>query len=122
PGSWSLDVVEEFATPIAVYRFGDGEDLHARIDRIGARCQISTFQGSLSAFKAAHLGIGPQIQCPEGSQPAAIGLAVVFAEAGTGWQISPDGRHITALAAAAVTERLTHIRTDGDCALDGTVG
>ena len=121
PGSWSLDVIEEFATPIAVYRFSDKGDLHARIDRIGTRCQISTFQGGLNAFKADHLGAGPQIPCAEWSQPTAIGLAVVFAEANTGWQISPDGRHITALDATAVKERLTHIRHDGYCALDGNV-
>jgi hypothetical protein len=120
PGSWALDVIEEFATPVAVYRFSDEGDLHARIDRIGARCQISTFQGGLNAFKAGHLGAGPQILCPEGSQPTAIGLAVVFAETGTGWQISPDGRDLTALDATAVKERLTHVSEGGRyCAVDG---
>jgi hypothetical protein len=67
------------------------------------------------------VGVGPQIPCPEGQLPAAIGLAIVFAQAGTGWQISPDGRVITALDADAVKERLTHIRSDGYCALDGNV-
>jgi hypothetical protein len=119
--SWSLDVIEEFATPIAVYRISDQGDLHARIDRIGARCQISTFQGSLNAFKDDHVAVGPQIGCPEGSQPTAIGLSVVFADAGTGWQISADGKVITALDAAAVAEAVTHIRNDEYCALDGNV-
>lgn len=119
--NWSLDVIEEFATPIAVYRISDQGDLHARIDRIGARCQISTFEGSLNAFKPEHLAVGPQIGCPEGSWPTAIGLAVVFRDAGTGWQISPDGQVITALDAAAVAERLTHIRTDEYCALNGDI-
>jgi hypothetical protein len=121
PGSWSLDVIEELATPFAVYRFGDAADLHARIDHIGARCQISTFAGSLNAFKNNHLAVGPQIACPEGALPTAVGLAVVFGASGTGWQLSSDGRTITALDAAAVAERLTHVRTDEYCALDGTV-
>lgn len=121
PGSWSLDVIEEFATPIAVYRIRDQDDLHARIDRIGSRCQISTFAGSLNAFKPDPVGVGPQIACSEGGAPLAVGLAVVFSDAGTGWQISPDGRVITALDAAAVQERLTHVRRDTYCALDGSV-
>ena len=121
PGSWALDVVDEFATPVAVYRINDQGDVHARIDRIGARCQISTFAGSLQAFKPAHLADGPKVVCEEGSLPTAIGLSLVFADAGTGWQLSADGQTITALDAAAVRERLTHVRTDEYCALDGTV-
>jgi hypothetical protein len=121
PDSWALSVIEEFATPLAVYRISDQGDLHARIDRIGARCQISTFDGSLNAFKPDQLAVGPQIQCSEGSQPTAIGLDVVFADSSTGWRLSPDGLVITALDAAAVKESLTHIRTDEYCALDGTV-
>jgi hypothetical protein len=123
PGSWSLNVLEEFATPMAVYRINDQGDVHARIDRIGARCQISTFEGSLNAFKGDRLAVGPQIACPESqwSQPTAIGLTLVFAEASTGWQLSADGRVITALDAAAVKERLTHVSNGVYCALDGTV-
>src|SRR5450432_3701516 len=123
PGSWSLNVLEEFATPIAVYRINDQDDIHARIERIGARCQISTFAGSLNAFKGDHLAVGPQIACPEAqwSQPTAIGLTLVFAEASTGWQLSADGRVITALDAAAVAARLTHVSSGFYCALDGTV-
>lgn len=111
-GSWALDVVDEFATPIAVYRLSDQGDLHARIDRLGAGCQISTFAGSLNAFKHDHLGRGPQIPCGEASLPTAIGLAVVFKDASTGWQLSADGTVVTALDVAAVKERLTHIRND----------
>jgi hypothetical protein len=121
PGSWALDIIEEFATPMAVYRFGDKGDLHARIDRIGTRCQISTHQGGLDTFKPTHLGAGPQVLCAEWSQPTAIGLAVVFAQTNTGWQISPDGRDITALDAEAVKERLTHISSGGYCALDPNI-
>jgi hypothetical protein len=121
PGSWALDVIDEFATPIAVYRINDQGDAHARVDQIGARCQISTFDGSLNAFKTKRLAVGPQIACPEGSLPTAIGLSVVFAESGTGWQLSADGTVITTLDAAGVKERLTHIRTDSYCALDGNV-
>jgi hypothetical protein len=121
PDSWSLNVIEEFATPIAVYRLSDQGDLHARIDRIGARCQISTFAGSLNAFMPERLSVGPQIACSEASQPVAIGLTVVFADATTGWQLGADGLIITALDATAVKERLTHIRNDEYCALDGTV-
>jgi hypothetical protein len=121
PGAWSLDVIEEFATPIGVYRISDQDDVHARIDRIGARCQVSTFAGSRNAFSPDHLAVGPQIPCTEWSQPTAIGLAVVFANSNTGWHISPDGLVITALDAAAVKERLTHVRSDQYCALDGTV-
>jgi hypothetical protein len=122
PGSWNLDVVEEYATPLAVYRLADAGDLHARIDRIGARCQISTFDGSLNAFKPDHLTVGPTIACPEYAyaMPEAIGLSVVFPGSGTGWQIAPDGTSITALDAAAVMERLTHVVTQIYCALDGT--
>ena len=118
---WSLDTIEELATPLAVYRFGDADDLHARIDRIGARCQISTFAGSRNAFNPDRLAAGPPIACPEAGWPTAVGLAVVFDGSGTGWQLSPDGRTITALDAAAVKERLTHVRHDMYCALDGTV-
>jgi hypothetical protein len=117
-GSWALDVIDEFATPLAVYRIDDQNDVHARIDRIGARCQISTFQGSLNAFKAERLAVGPPIACPDSSLPAAIGLSVVFQESSTGWQIAPDGTSITALDAAAVAERLTHISSGTYCALD----
>ena len=59
-------------------------------------------------------------RAPRAGSPTAVGLAVVFADANTGWQLSPDGRVITALDAAAVKERLTHVRTDAYCALDGT--
>jgi hypothetical protein len=121
PDSWSLAVIEELATPFAVYRFNDQGDLHARIDRIGARCQISTFSGSLNAFGPDHVGVGPQIPCPESEYPVAVGLAIVFRTSATGWQISADGTQITALDAAAVAERLTHVRNDIYCALDGTV-
>ncbi|HXU83683.1 MAG TPA: hypothetical protein VN914_19955 [Polyangia bacterium] len=121
PGSWSLDVIEEFATPMAVYRFSDKGDLHARIDRIGNRCQISTFAGSLNAFKSDHVGLGPKIQCPEGTLPRAVALSVVFAETGTGWDLSADGREITALDAAAVKERLTHVSSGGYCAVDAKI-
>jgi hypothetical protein len=121
PDAWSLDVIEELAAPIAVYRFNDTGDLHARIDRLGARCQISTFSGSLNAFKGNNVGVGPQIACPDGGLPTAVGLAVVFSASSTGWQISADGTSITALDAAAVAERLTHVRTDEYCALDATV-
>ncbi len=122
-GSWSLDVIEEFATPVAVYRFSDRGDLHARIDRIGARCQISTFSGSLNAFKPERVGVGPQIACPDWTWqlPTAVGQSVVFGESETGWQLSADGTTITALDAAAVKERLTHVSQGQYCALDGAV-
>jgi hypothetical protein len=120
PGAWSLSVVEEYATPMAVYRINDNGDLHARIDRIGARCQISTFAGSVNAFKHDQLATGPQIACPEGGLPTAVGLDVVFAESSTGWRLSADGQTITALDANGVKEALTHVRTDEYCALDGT--
>jgi hypothetical protein len=121
PGSWSLDVVDEFATPVAVYRISDQGDLQVRIDRIGARCQISSFEGSLNAFKPDRLTVGPRIACPEGGIPTAIGLSVVFSQSSTGWQISPDGLTITALDAAAVSERLTHVSQGVYCALDPNV-
>jgi hypothetical protein len=121
PGSWALSIIDEFATPTAVYRLRDADDLHARIDSLGARCRISTFAGSLNAFKATRVSVGPQIPCPEGGQPQAIGHDVVFAESSTGWRVSPDGLSITALDAAGVIESLTHVRTDEYCALDGKV-
>jgi hypothetical protein len=121
PGSWALDVVEEYATPVAVYRLRDAGDLHARIDRIGARCQISTFNGSLNAFKPDRLTVGPQIACPESSIPEGIGLTVVFPGASTGWQIAADGTSIAALDDAGVKEALTHVVTTNYCALDPTV-
>ena len=121
PGSWALDVIDEFATPLAVYRINDQGDVHARIDRVGARCQISTFAGSLEAFKPAHVADGPRIACNEYGLPTAIGPAVVFPESGTGWQLSADGQTLTTLDSAAVKERLTHVRSDGYCALDGSV-
>jgi len=121
PGSWALTTIEEFATPIAVYRFGDRADLHARIDRIGSRCEISTFQGSLNAFKPTRLAKGPAIACPEAGYATAVGLSIVFGESGTGWQLSADGTSITALDAAAVAERLTHVKSDIYCALNANV-
>jgi len=121
PGSWALTTIEEFATPVAVYRFGDQHDLHARIDRIGSRCEISTFQGSLNAFKPTRLATGPTIACPEGGYATAVGLAIVFGESGTGWQLSADGTSITALDAAAVAERLTHVKTNIYCTLNPNV-
>jgi len=116
---WSLDVVEEFATPIASYRLRDVGDLHARIDRIGMRCQISTFTGGANAFRGPRVGAGPQIPCAETSQPMGIGASVVFPDSSTGWDIGADGRVITALTPDEVAERLTHVRNDVYCALDG---
>ena len=117
---WSHDVIEEFATPLAVYRLRDEGDVHARIDRIGARCQISTFRGSNHAFDPQRLAAGPQIPCTEQGSPIAVGAAVVFPQASTGWNLSADGLAITALTAAEVAEALTHVRNDVYCALDGT--
>jgi hypothetical protein len=115
---WTLDVLEEFATPIAVYRIADTGDVHARIDRIGARCQMSTVSGSLKAFVPTQLATGPAIVCPESGSPQAIGLAVVFSGSSTGWRVSQDGLTIAALSSAEVKEALTHVRNDQYCALD----
>jgi hypothetical protein len=117
---WSMNALEEFATPFAVYRLNDTGDVHARIDRIGARCQISTFSGSLKAFAPTHLATGPAIACPESGSPMAIGLAVVFSGSSTGWRISPDGLTITAMTADEVKEALTHVVYTTYCALDGS--
>jgi hypothetical protein len=117
---WSLEVLEEFATPMAVYRINDSGDIHARIDRIGARCTISTFSGSQKAFAPTHLATGAAIACPEYGAPMAIGLAVVFSGASTGWRLGQDGLTITTLTADEVKEALTHVRNDQYCALDGT--
>jgi hypothetical protein len=117
---WSLEVLEEFATPMAVYRINDSGDIHARIDRIGARCTISTFSGSQQAFAPTHLATGSAIACPEYGAPMAIGLAVVFSGASTGWRLGQDGLTITTLTADEVKEALTHVRNDQYCALDGT--
>jgi hypothetical protein len=120
PAGWSRDVIEEFATPLAVYRLRDEGDVHARIDRIGARCQISTFLGSDHAFDPKRLAAGPQIDCTESGSATAVGLAVVFPQAKTGWLLSVDGLTITALDADAVAEALTHVRNDVYCVLDPT--
>jgi len=120
PQGWSLAVVEEYATPIAVYRINDSGDVHARIDRLGARCKISTFSGSLKAFAPTALAAGPTIDCPESGSPMAIGLDVVFSSASTGWRLSQDGLSIATLSADEVTEALTHVRNDEYCALDGS--
>jgi len=117
---WSKDVLEEFAAPFAVYRIRDSGDVHARIDRIGARCQISTFSGSLKAFAPTQLATGPAIACPEFGSPTAVGLAVVFSASSTGWRLSQDGLSMTAMTAAEVAEALTHVINNQYCALDGT--
>jgi hypothetical protein len=117
---WSREVLEEISTPFAVYRINDSGDVHARIDRIGARCDISTFSGSTKAFAPTRLATGPSIACPESGSPMAIGLAVVFSSASTGWRLGRDGSSITALTADEVKETLTHVRNDQYCALDGT--
>jgi hypothetical protein len=120
PAGWSREVIEEFATPLAVYRLRDEGDVHARIDRIGARCQISTFSGSNHAFEPARLAVGAQIDCTESGSPTAVGLAVVFPQANTGWQLGADGTTIAVLDAAAVAEAVKKIRYDVYCALDAT--
>jgi hypothetical protein len=117
---WSLDVLEEYPAPIAVYRINDSGDVHARIDRLGARCKISTFSGSLKAFTATPLASGPTIDCPESGSPMAIELNVVFSSASTGWRLGQDGLSIASLSASEVTEALTHVRNDEYCALDGS--
>ena len=117
---WSREVLEEYATPIAVYRINDSGDIHARIDRIGARCEISTFAGSLQAFAPTHLATGPVIACPESGSPIAVALDVVFSGSSTGWHLSADGQTITSLDADQVKEALTHVVYDEYCALDGT--
>ncbi len=121
PGSWSLDVIDEFATPLAVYRLSDVGDVHARVDRLGTRCQISTFSGSLNAFSPTRLAVGPKIDCHEWLTPTALGLSLVFGDVGTGWDVSADGLTIRALTATEVAERMTHFRNDVYCALDGNV-
>jgi hypothetical protein len=120
PQGWTLDVVEEFATPIAVYRISDKGDLHARIDRLGTRCQISTFQGSAKAFNAQTLAAGPPIACTETGFPSGIGLTVVLADSSTGWRLSADGLSITTLTTAEVKEQLALVRNDTYCVLDAT--
>src|SRR5262249_44085127 len=90
-------------------------------DQIGARCQIATFRGSLNAFKPNPLAVGPRVACPERSLPRAVGLAVVYPQSRTGWQISVDGLTITALDAPSVDERLTHVSQGTYCALDPSV-
>ena len=117
---WSKDVLEEFAAPFAVYRINDTGDVHARIDRIGARCQISTFSGSLKAFAPTPLATSPAVACPEVGSPTAVGLAVVFGASSTGWRLSQDGTSITAMSADEVKEALTHVITTEYCALDST--
>ena len=117
---WSREVLEEYATPIAVYRINDTGDVHVRIDRIGARCEIASFSGSLKAFAPTPLAAGPVIACPESGSPIAVGLDVVFSGSSTGWHLTPDGLVITALTADEVKEALTRIRSDVYCALDGS--
>ncbi len=117
---WSMDVLEEYATPFAVYRIDDTGDIHARVDRIGSRCLISTFSGSLHAFAPTPLASGPTLACPESESPMAIGLDIVFSSSSTGWRLSQDGTSITAMTADEVKEALTHVRNDVYCALDGT--
>jgi hypothetical protein len=117
---WSRDVLEEYATPIAVYRINDTGDVHVRIDRIGARCEIASFAGSLKAFDPTPLATGPAIACPESGSPMGIGPDVVFTGSSTGWRFTPDGLTITALTVDEVKEALTHVRNDDYCALDGT--
>jgi hypothetical protein len=117
---WTMNILEELAVPFAVYRINDTGDVHARIDRIGTRCQISTFSGSLQAFAATRLASGPAIVCPENSSPVAIGLAIVFSGSSTGWRISADGLTITPLTADEVKDAFTHVRYDRYCALDGS--
>jgi hypothetical protein len=119
--AWSLDVLEEYATPFAVYRIDDTGDIHARIDRIGSRCLISTFSGSLNAFGPTPLATGPTLQCPESDSPMGIGLDVVFSGSSTGWHLTQDGTAITALTVDQVKEALTHVRSGMYCALDGSV-
>ena len=117
---WSLDVLEEYATPFAVYRVSDTGDIHARIDRIGSRCLVSTFSGSLNAFDPTPLASGSTIECPESDSPMAIGFDIVFSSSSTGWQISQDGTSITTMSADGVKEALTRVRNGVYCALDGT--
>jgi hypothetical protein len=120
PQGWGLDVIQEYATPLAVYRLSDQDDVHARIDRIGAHCQISTFRGSMHAFDAVPLAVGPNIECTESGSPITVGLNVVLSPSTTRWRISGDGLTITALTAAEVAEALELVRNDVYCAIDGT--
>jgi hypothetical protein len=117
---WKRDVLEEYATPIAVYRISDTGDVHVRIDRIGARCAIASFTGSLKAFDPTPLATGPAIACPESGSPMGIGPDVVFTGSSTGWRFTPDGLTITALTVDEVKEALTHVVNDVYCVLDPT--
>ncbi len=116
---WSVEVLEEYATPFAVYRIAEGGDVHARIDRIGARCEISTFSGSAQAFAPTRLAAGPTLKCPEYGSPVAVGLEVVFSGSSTGWRIAADGLTITALTPDEVKQALERVVDDIYCALDG---
>src|ERR1044071_6468614 len=103
---------------MATYRLSDQGDVHARVERLGTRCQISTFSGGAHAFTGPALGAGPHIACTETSWPMGIGESVVFADSLTGWDIAADGRIIRALTTDEAKERLTHVRDDVYCALD----
>jgi hypothetical protein len=115
--SWTVDVIQEYATPIAVYRIND-EDVHVRIDRLGTRCQISTFAAGARVFKKVQLAVGPKVDCREGVLPMGIRSSVVFADSKTGWKISPDGLTITAATPREVTSLLALIPQDTYCTLD----
>ena len=115
---WSLKVVNEFATPIAVYRIGDANNLVARVDRIGSTCTIVVKARTGDSKGAEEVANGEQIACSEYGLPLGIENAVVFAASETGWQVDKVTGETMTLTPDEVGKFMDKIARGIYCALD----
>jgi hypothetical protein len=112
-GDWALSTLREMFVPFATYRLSD-TGLHARVDRVGSKCRVSTFAGDAGIFGAAPLA-QTDVSCGEGSTPIGFGSALLWSDTRTGVQISADGAKIDVLQAPDVVALLEKLPKEQYC-------
>ncbi len=115
---WKLQTIKEVATPIAIYRLSDTNNLRARIHRIGSKCTMSTHKNAAKKKTETTIETSGFVACPEYGLPVGIENAVVFPSVKTGWQIDRKSGSITELTPKEVDDFVAKIRRDVYCMLN----
>jgi hypothetical protein len=115
-GDWTMTTLRELFVPFATYRVDD-KGLHARVDRVGSKCRVTTYAGDAGIFGAEHLA-EIDVACPENGLPIGYGKSLLFGETRTGVRISDDGRALTPVAAAEVEATMKRLPS-GYCYIVG---
>jgi hypothetical protein len=117
-GDWVLSTLREMFVPFATYRLSDTDDLHARIDRVGSKCRVTTVAGFGNIFGDGHLA-QVDVPCGEGSLPTGFGTSLLWPDTRTGVKISADGKQIDILSADDVVATLAKIPPQTYCYIEG---